>query len=131
MSTQEYRWTSGWVTFAAMVMFAVGFFRVLSGISYLADSHKVNDFSSGFFGDNLWAWGLWDLAIAALALYAGYSLLSSGQFGRIVGYIWGVVVIVNSFLIMRIAPWYAAAGIALAALVIYGLSTTNDEPRRT
>jgi hypothetical protein len=131
MSTQEYRWTSGWVTFAAIVMFAVGFFRVLSGFSYLADSHKVNDFSSGFFGDNLWAWGLWDLAIAALALYAGYSLISNGQFGRVVAYIWGVVVIVNSFLIMRIAPWYAAVGIALAALVIYGLASTPDEPRRT
>lgn len=131
MSTQEYRWTSGWVTFAAMVMFAVGFFRVLSGFSYLADSHKVNDFSSGFFGDNLWAWGLWDLAIAALALYAGYSLLSSGQFGRIVAYIWGVVVIVNSFLIMGIAPWYAATSIALGALVIYGLATTTDRPRGT
>ena len=128
MSTQEYRWTSGWVTFAAIVMFAVGFFRVLSGFSYLADSHKVNDFSSGFFGDNLWAWGLWDLVIAALALYAGYSLFSNGQFGRIVAYIWGVVVIVNSFLIMRIAPWYAAVGIALAALVIYGLASTPDEP---
>jgi hypothetical protein len=131
MSTREYRWTSGWVTFAAVVMFAVGVFRVISGFSYLADSHKVNDFSSGLFGDNLWVWGLWDLAIAALALYAGYSLLSNGQFGRVVAYIWAVVVIVNSFLIMRYAPWYAAAGIALAGLVVYGLSTTSDEPRGT
>jgi hypothetical protein len=129
MGTQEYRWTSGWVTFAALVMFAVGFFRLISGISYLANSHKVNDFSAGLFGDNLWVWGLWDLAIAALALYAGYSLLSNGQFGRIVAYIWAVVVIVNSFLIIRYAPWFAAAGITLAGLVIYGLSTTSDEPR--
>jgi hypothetical protein len=131
MSMQDYRLRSGWVTFAALVMFAVGFLRLISGISYLADSHKVNDFSSGLFGDNLWAWGLWDLAIAALALYAGYSLLSNGEFGRIVAYIWGVVVIVNSFLIISYAPWFAAASIALGALVIYGLSTTSDEPRST
>lgn len=127
MSTQTYRLSSGWVSFAAIVMFSVGFLRLISGISYLSDSHKVNDFTAGLFGDNLWAWGLWDLAIAALALYAGYSLLSGGEFGRIVAYIWGIVVIVNSFLIIGIAPWFAAASITLGALVIYGLASTSEK----
>jgi hypothetical protein len=31
---------------------------------------------------------------------------------------------VNSFLIIGIAPWFAAAMIALAILVIYGLAST-------
>jgi hypothetical protein len=117
----------GWVMLAAIVMLSVGFFRVISGISYLVDSHKINNFTAGFFGDNMWAWGLWDLGIAALALYAGYSLIEGGQFGRAVAYIWGVLVIVNSFLIMGIAPWFAAAMITLAVLVIYGLASTPRE----
>jgi hypothetical protein len=109
---------------AAIVMFSVGVYRVLSGISYLADSHKINDFTAGFFGDNMWAWGLWDLAIAAIAIWAAFSLLSGGEFGRVIAYLWAILVIVNSFLIIGIAPWFAAAMITLAVLVVYGLAST-------
>ena len=105
-------------------MFSVGVFRILSGISYLANSHKINDYTAGFFGDNMWAWGLWDLLIAAIAIWAAFSLLSGGEFGRVIAYIWAILVIVNSFLIIGIAPWFAAAMITLAVLVVYGLAST-------
>ena len=125
MSTQEYR-RSGWVTFAAIMMLAVGFGRIISGISYLGDSNDVNDFSNGVLGDNLWAWGIWDLIIAGLALYAGWSLLSRGAFGVIMAYIWAVVVIVQGFVGFRYAPWYSAAAITIAVLVLYGLSKESE-----
>jgi hypothetical protein len=127
MSTQvTYARRSGWVTFAAIVMFTVGFLRIISAISYFADNHRVNDLSNGLFTTNLWAWGIWDLCIAALALIAGYSLLDDRPFGRIVAYIWAVVLIVESFLIIGMAPWYAAGTILLGVLVIWGLATTSD-----
>jgi hypothetical protein len=132
MSTRTgYGQLSGWLTFAAIVMFSIGFLRIISAISYFSDSSKVNDLTGGLFGDSLWAWGLWDLVIAALALFAGYSLLGGGGFGRVVGYVWGVVVIVESFLIIGLAPWYAAGAIGLATLVIYGLavSPASEEAR--
>ena len=116
----------GWLTFAAVVMFAVGGLRIISGIAYLADSNKVNDLSSGLFGGNLFWWGLWDLGIAALALYAGYSLLSGDTFGRVLGYAWAIVVIIQSFLILSYAPWYGFAAMLLAILVIFALSSTSD-----
>ena len=37
-------------------------------------------------------------------------------------YIWAVLAIVQSFMIINWAPWYAAAAITLAVLVVYGLS---------
>ena len=123
-SVQDYASRTGWIMLAAIVMFSVGVYRVLSGISYLADSHKINDFTAGFFGDNMWAWGLWDLAIAAIAIWAALSLLSGGEFGRVIAYLWAILVIVNSFLIIGIAPWFAAAMITLAVLVVYGLAST-------
>jgi len=122
------KWTSGWLTFAAIMMYAVGFLRIISGISYLANSHRVNNLTFGLFGDNMWAWGIWDLGIAALAIYAAYSLLSGGEFGRIVAYLWAILVIVNGFLILGQAPWYGAAAITLAGLVVYGLATTRSRP---
>ncbi len=121
---QAYASRTGWIMLAAIVMFSVGVYRVLSGISYLANSHKINDFTAGFFGDNMWAWGLWDLGIAAIAIWAAFSLLSGGEFGRVIAYIWAILVIVNSFLIIGIAPWFAAAMITLAVLVVYGLAST-------
>jgi hypothetical protein len=127
MSMEELERRSGWTMFAAVVLFSVGFLRIISGISYLSDSNKVNDLTLGLFGDSLWAWGLWDLGIAVVALYAGYSLLGNGTFGRVVAYLWAVLVIVNSFLIMGVAPWFAFTMIALAVLVVYGLASSPKE----
>lgn len=129
MSTQagyETQERTGWLTFVAVVMLAVGGLRIISAISYFANSNKVNDLSQGLFGDSLWAWGLWDLTIAALALGAAYSLLNKGGFGRLFGYIWGILVIIESFTIMWWAPWFAFGMIALAVLVIYGLAATSE-----
>lgn len=123
-SVQAYASRTGWIMLAAIVMFSVGVYRVLSGISYLANSHKINDFTAGFFGDNMWAWGIWDLAIAVIAIWAAFSLLSGGEFGRVIAYLWAILVIVNSFLIIGIAPWFAAAMLTLAVLVVYGLVST-------
>ena len=118
---------SGWLTFAAVVMLAIGGLRFISAISYFSSSSKVNNLSGGLFGDSLWGWGLWDLCISALALLAGWSLLRGATFGRIFGFVWGMLVIINSFLIMGVAPWYAAASLALAGLVLYGLAVTTDD----
>ena len=123
-SVQAYTSRTGWIMLAAIVMFSVGVLRIISGISYLADSHKVNNLTLGLFGDNMWLWGIWDLGIAALAIWAAYSLLGGGEFGRVIAYIWAILVIVNSFLIIGVAPWFAAAMITLAVLVIYGLAST-------
>ena len=78
--------------------------------------------SGSLYGVELWVWGIWDLGIAALALFGGLSMLSNGRFGRVVGYVWGVVVMFQSLLIISVAPWYAFTAIALAGLVVAGLA---------
>jgi len=115
---------SGWVEFAAVVLFAVGFFRIITAIAYFSKSNKINDLSAGLFSNHFWAWGVWDLIIAALAIVGGLSLLGGGGFGRVIGYIWGILVIVQSFVIIGYAPWYAALAITLGVLVIYGLASS-------
>lgn len=121
----------GWLTFAAVTMIAVGCLRVISAISYFADSAKVNDLSNGLFGGELFLWGLWDLGIAGLALWGGFSLLTGKTAGRAIGYVWAVVVLVQSFLVLAYAPWFGFCAILLAVSVIYALSSTSDwsEPR--
>ena len=116
----------GWLTFTAVIMFAVCFVRIVSGINYLEGGSQVADLTNSVFGDNLWVWGVWDLCVAALALFAGLSLLVGGGFGRVLGYIWAVWVIVQSFLIIGAAPWFAVTMIALATFVIFGLAANSD-----
>jgi hypothetical protein len=115
-----------WLTFAAVVMFSVGILRIISAIYYFADSVRINNIANGAFENNLWLWGIWDLGIAVLALWAGYSLLSGETFGRVIGYLWGMLVIIQSFMIIGWTPWFATAMLVLAALVIYGLAVTSD-----
>ena len=124
MSTQSYALRSGWVTFAAIVMAAVGIARIISAITYFDDSNEIANLTNGLWGDQLWFWGLWDLVVAALALFGSWSLMSNSEFGRIVAYVWAIVVIVNGFLILSVAPWYGAFAITLAILVVYGLATS-------
>jgi hypothetical protein len=116
----------GWLTFAAVVLFSVGFLRIISAIYFFADSSRVASVSAGALGDNLFIWGLWDLLIAVLAFSAGYSLLSGNTFGRVIGYVWAVVVIVQSFLVIQYAPWFGFGTILIAILVIYALSVSSD-----
>jgi len=116
----------GWLTFAAVVLFSVGFLRIISAIYYFADSARIVNVSTGALGGHLFLWGLWDLVIAVLALSAGFSLLSGNTFGRVIGYGWAVVVIVQSFLIIQYAPWFGFGTLLLAILVIYALSVSSD-----
>jgi len=125
MSTQalESR-RSGWLEFAAVVLFAIGFFRIISAITYFANSYKLNNLTNGLFSSHNWAWGVWDLLIATAAIIAGMSVLANGEFGRVFGYIAGVLVIVQGFAVINIAPWYGATAIVVGVLVIYGLAAT-------
>ena len=126
MTTATYDRRPGWVTFSAVLLLAVGFVRIISAINYFSNGSAINDLSDSVFGQQLWVWGIWDLCLAALALTAAASLLGGGGFGRVIAYIWGVWVIVQGFLIMALAPWFAVTMIVLAALVIFGLATTSD-----
>jgi hypothetical protein len=127
MSTYASDEPSGWLEFAAIVMFAVGFFRIISAIAYFANSYKLNNLTNGLFSSHNWAWGLWDLLIALLALLAGSSILAGGGFGRVFGYIFGVLVIVQGFAVVGLAPWYGAFSIVLGTLVVYGIASSPRE----
>ena len=127
MATTTYDRRTGWLTFAAVLLLAMGFVRIITAISYFRDGANINDLSNSVFGQQLWVWGIWDLCLAVVALAAGASLLGGGGFGRVIAYIWAVWVLVQSFLIIGVAPWYAAMTILLGVLVIYGLASSPKE----
>src|SRR5207244_13148054 len=112
----------GWLTFAGVVLVSVGFARIISAIYYFADSTRVNNLSGGAFGHHLFLWGLWDLLIALLDLWGGFSLFGGNNFGRVIGYNWGILVIVKSLLLFSSVLWLASALLMIDFLYIYDLS---------
>ena len=78
------------LTFAAVVLLAIGCARVISAIYYFADSNRLSEAADGPFAHHLVYWGFWDLIIAALALGGGYALLKRNELGFVLGYTFGV-----------------------------------------
>jgi hypothetical protein len=127
MQEMVYAKRPAWLTFVAVVLFSVAFLRVISAIYYFANSIRINPLlDNGAFSSHLFLWGLWDLVIAALAFYAAYSVLAGQEFGRIVGYAWAILTIVQSFMIISWSPWFGTAMLVVAGLVVYGLAVTSD-----
>ena len=117
----------GLVTYAAIVMFALGGFHLLVAISEFANSTWVlSRLDIELFIPILFIWGIVDLIIGAIALYAGFSIISGGKFGWFMGYTFATVGIIRWLFYIPVAPVLAVAVIVLAMLVIYGLVKHTD-----
>lgn len=111
------------LTFAAIVLIAIGCARIISAIYYFADSNRLSEAADGPFAHHLFYWGIWDLMIAALAFAGGFSLWKGRELGFVLGYTFGGLIIVQSLLLIAASPWYSFAALILASVIIYVLAS--------
>jgi hypothetical protein len=117
----------GLVTFAAVMMFALGGFHVLLAISEFARSTWVlSRLDIELFITSLIVWAIIDLLIGAIALYAGVSILRGGTFGLITGFVFADISVIRWLLYILVSPLLAIVIIVLDCLVIYGLAEHAD-----
>jgi hypothetical protein len=117
----------GLVTFAAVMMFALGGFHILLAVSEFARSTWVlSRLDIELFIPIQVVWGVIDLILGLIALYAGYSILRGGWFGWLMGVLFATVGIIRWLVYIPVSPVLAVVVIALNALVIYGLSRHSD-----
>ena len=116
----------GLVTFAAIMMLIVGSFQVLVAISELVNSTWLLNLTSDWVGARLLFWGLVDIGVAALALYAGVDILRGGRLGLVLGYLFAGLGVLRWLLYVTATPVLAVVIIALDVLVIYGLAHNSD-----
>jgi hypothetical protein len=120
-------WRPGLVTYAAIMMFALGGFHILLAISEFANSTWVlSRLDVELFIPILLIWGLLDLIIGAIALYAGYSTLRGGTFGWIMGATFAILGIIRWLFYIPVSPVLAVVVIVLDMLVIYALVQHSD-----
>ena len=117
----------GWLTYAAIMMFVLGGFHILLALSEFANSTWVQSrLDIELVIPILLIWGIVDLIIGSLAVYAGGSLLRGGTFGLATGFIFASLGIIRWLFHIPVSPVLAVVVIALNALVIYGLAEHAD-----
>jgi hypothetical protein len=123
---------SGWVIFAAVMLFILGVLNVIWGIAAIADS-KFFIQDQKYILSNLNAWGWITLIIGAAQLFAAFSLWSGGLYGRVIAIIMASISAVASLLSIPAYPFWSLAVFALNVIVIYqvtmygGAGVENDD----
>jgi hypothetical protein len=115
---------SGWLTYAAVMMFIAAGLYVLWAINLWADAAWLADVSDGILGDQRWLWGLFDAAMAALFVFAGKSLLDGRDFGRWVAVVAASIGILRWFYWMAFTPFLSLTILVMLFLVLYAVLTT-------
>lgn len=122
---------SGWLTYAAVMMFISAGLYALWAINLWADAAWLTDVSDGLLGDQRWLWGVFDAAMAVLFVFAGKSLLDGKDFGRWVAVVAASIACIRWFYWMAFAPFLSLTILVMMFLVLYAvLVTWGDESAR-
>ena len=116
----------GMLTFAAIMMFVVAGLEGLSASLAFAGTGWWITSEGNLVYANLAFWGVVDLIISIIALYAGIDILRGGTYGFVVGYLFAVVGAIRWLFVVPAAPVLAVVVIALCVMVIYGLADHSD-----
>ena len=121
----------GMVTFAAVMMFLVAGFEALSALLAFAGTGWWVTEAGNLVYANFVLWGIIDLIIALIALYAGIDLLRGGAYGLVMGYLFAGLGAIRWLFVIPAAPVLAVVVIALCVMVIYGLAKYSEQLEST
>ena len=122
---------TGRVLFAAILLVMLGTLNIIYGIGALDDANIfVND--TRFILDDLNTLGWVLIVLGIIQLTGGFSLMSGGTYGMVVGITGGVLgAIVALFSIGGEFPWWSLAMFALCLWVVHGLVIFGEDQRTT
>ena len=121
----------GMVTFAAIMMFMVAGFEALSALLAFAGTGWWVTEAGNLVYANFVLWGIVDLIIALIAVYAGIDLLRGGTFGLVMGYLFAGLGAIRWLFVIPAAPVLAVVVIALCVMVIYALAKYSEQLEST
>jgi hypothetical protein len=120
---------SGRVLFAAILLVMLGTLNIIYGIGALDDANIFVDDTRYIF-DNLNTLGWIMIIVGLIQLTGGFSLMSGGTYGMVVGITGGVLgAIVALFSIGGAFPWWSLALFAVCLWVVHGLVIFGEDQR--
>jgi hypothetical protein len=117
--------------FAAILLMFVGAVNIIYGIGALDDANVfVNDTRYIFTNLNTMGWAL--IILGIIQLTAGFSLMSGGTYGRVLGIAGGTLGALGAlFSIGGAFPWWSLCVFVLCIYVVHGIVIYGeDEPER-
>jgi hypothetical protein len=124
---------SGWLTFSAVVLIIAGIMRVIDAIWAFGYHGAIpDDLKDAILGHSLktygWIWLITGIIlIAAGVLVTGPSARPSAEISRWIGIIAAALAAISAIFVMPYYPVWSLIYIALAVMVIYGLSARYGE----
>jgi hypothetical protein len=117
----------GMVTFSAVVMFLVaGFEALIALLAFAGTGWWYVSSPDTLVYANLLFWGILDVTIAIIALYAGIDVLRGGAYGLVMGYLFAFFGALRWLSFIPAAPVLSVVVIALCVMVLYGLATHSN-----
>jgi hypothetical protein len=118
----------GWIFFAGILLWMVGFFQIIAGIVAIANpSYFAVKSGSLVVHMNYTGWGWVHLAIGVTALFAGYGVMVGRLWARIFALsLAGLSALVN-LAFMQASPVWSVLVIAIDVLTIYALAVHGAE----
>jgi hypothetical protein len=116
---------TGWWVFAAMLLGIAGVLNVIYGIAAIGDSKFFTE-NATYILSGLNTWGWITLLIGVLQLFAAFSLMSGGGFGRWIGIIAASLSAISALLSIPAYPFWSLCIFALAIIVLYQLAAAPE-----
>ena len=124
---------SGWLTFSAVVLITTGIMRVIDAIWAFGYHGAIPDNLQGaLLGHSLATYGWIWLIIGVVLIVAGALVLGpsdqpSAEVSRWIGIVAAALAAISAIFVMPYYPVWALIYIAIAVMVIYGLSARYGE----
>ncbi|HEV7481640.1 MAG TPA: hypothetical protein VGO13_00915 [Solirubrobacterales bacterium] len=112
---------AGRAAFVAILLLIAGTLNVIYGIGAVADANFYAG-STHYVISSLHTWGWITILLGILQLFAGFSLLGGGSFGRVIGIVAASLGAIGALLAVGGAfPFWSLGIFALCVICIHGL----------
>jgi hypothetical protein len=121
------RTTSGFSTFAGVVMLIAGILHVLQGIAAIAHDHIYVSTPDYVYSFDLTGWGWVHLVLGVVVAAVGVAVLRGQSWAAAMGMILAGLSLLGNFLFIPWYPFWSLLIMALDAAVIYALARYQSE----
>jgi hypothetical protein len=123
MTTRERSgWAVGWMMWAAVWMWILGFFHALAGFAAIVEDEIFVATPDYIYRLDVTTWGWIHLILGIVVLFAGFSVFNGAVWARTVGVTLAVVSTIANFVWLPHYPIWGILMITANAFVIWALT---------
>ena len=127
MATSTGSSTSGWVTFAAVMIVIAGLYNLLSGIAAITESESVKVLNEVLYGIDIEAWGWFWAVIGVAQLITAILLFARSPTGAVMAIVGAMFSATFTIFLIFVAPLWAITVVALDVAIIWAITAHPED----